>query len=33
MPSQTYLGNPNLKAKQVPVQFDKEECQRIYQML
>ena len=24
MVSQTYLGNPNLKAKQVPVNFDKE---------
>ena len=24
MPTQTYLGNPNLKAKGVPVNFDKE---------
>ena len=27
MVSQTYLGNPNLKAKQVPVQFTREEVQ------
>ena len=27
MVSQTYLGNPNLKAKSVPVSFTKEEVQ------
>ena len=29
MVSQTYLGNPNLKAKSVPVSFTKEEVQEL----